>query len=72
MDRLKKSTHFLAVNQQMSMVKLAQLYIKEIIILHDVPSSIVSNKDPIFTSRFWQRLQQSLGSRLRMSFACHP
>jgi len=49
-DRLTKSAHFLAMNLRMSMVKLAQLYIKEIVRLHGVPSSIVSDRDPRFTS----------------------
>ena len=71
-DRLTKSSHFLAVNLKMSMAKLAQLYIREIVRLHGVPSSIVSDRDPRFTSRFWQTLQEAMGSRLRMSSAYHP
>jgi len=60
------------VNLRMSMTKLAQLYIREIVRLHGVPSSIVSDRDPRFTSRFWQTLQEAMGSRLRMSSAYHP
>jgi len=55
-DRLTKSVHFLAVNLRMSMAKLAQLYISEIVRLHGVSSIIVSDRDPRFTSRFWQTL----------------
>jgi len=55
-DRLTKSAHFLVMNLRMSIVKLAQLYIKEIVRLHGVPLSIVSDRDPRFTSRFWQTL----------------
>jgi len=54
------------------MTKLAQLYIKEIVRLHGVLSSIVSDRDPRFTSRFWQTLQEALGSKLTMSSAYHP
>jgi len=54
------------------MGKLAQLYIKEIVRLHGVPSSIVSDRDPQFTSRFWQTLQGALESKLTMSSAYHP
>jgi len=71
-DRLTKSAHFLAVNLWMSMAKLAQLYISEIMRLHGVSSSIVSDRDPRFTSRFWQTLQDSMGSRLVMSSTYHP
>ena len=71
-DRLTNSAHFLVVNLRMSMTKLAQLYISEIVRLHGVPSSIVSDRDPRFTSHFWQTLQSALGSRPTMSSAYHP
>jgi len=54
------------------MVKLAQLYIKEIVRLHGVPSSKFSDKDPRFTSRFWKTLKSALGSKLTISSAYHP
>jgi len=54
------------------MAKLAQLYIKETVRLHGMPSNIVSDRDSRFTSRFWQTLQSALGSKLTMSSAYHP
>jgi len=51
---------------------LAKLYVKEIVRLHGVPSSIVSDRDPLFTSHFWQSLQQALGTKLNFSTAYHP
>jgi len=71
-DRLTKSAHFLAMNLRMSMAKLAQLYIKEIVRVHGVPSSIVSDRDPQFTSQFGQTLQSAMGSKLTMSSTYHP
>jgi len=71
-DRLTKSAHYFAVNLRISMAKLTQLYLKEIVRLHRVPSSIVSDRDSLLTSRLWQTLQDTLGSRLRMSSAYHP
>ncbi|XP_052725957.1 uncharacterized protein LOC128194408 [Vigna angularis] len=71
-DRLTKSAHFLAVNLKMSMTNLAKLYIQEIVRLHGVPSSIISDRDTRFTSRFWQSLQSELRSKLQMSSAYHP
>ncbi|KAG2401190.1 uncharacterized protein HKW66_Vig0197740 [Vigna angularis] len=56
----------------MSLANLAKLYIQEIVRLHGVPSSIISDRDTRFTSRFWQSLQSELGSRLQMSSAYHP
>ena len=51
---------------------MAELYINEIVRLHGVPVSIVSNRDPRFTSRFWPKLQNALGSTLHFSTAFHP
>ena len=52
-DRLTKSAHFLPVNVKDSLEKLAQLYVDEIVRLHEVLVLIVSDRDPRFTSRFW-------------------
>ena len=71
-DRLTKSSHFLPVNVEDSLEKLAQLYVDEIVRLHGVPISIVSDRDPRFTSRFWPSLQTALGTRLHFSTAFHP
>ena len=71
-DRLTKSAHFLPVNFEDSLEKLAQLYVDEIVRLHGVPVSIVSYRDPRFTSRFWPSLQTALGTRLHFSTAFHP
>ena len=71
-DRLTKSAHFLAINKRDSLEKLARLYIKEIVRLHGIPSSIVSDRDPRFTSNFWRALQREMGTTLRFSTAYHP
>ena len=62
MARITKSAHFLPVNVEDSLEKLAQLYVEEIVRLHGVPVSIVSDQDPRFTSRFWPSLQTALGT----------
>ena len=51
-DRLTKSSHFLPIQQNDSLDKLARLYVAEIVRLHGVPVSIVSDRDPRFTSHF--------------------
>ena len=53
-DRLTKSSHFLPIRNDYSLDKLAELYIKEIVRLHGIPMSIISNRDPSFTTRFWE------------------
>ena len=55
-DRLTKCAHFLPINQNMSMDKLAELYVREVVRLHGVSASIVSDRDPRFTTWFWQLL----------------
>ncbi|RZB91387.1 Transposon Ty3-G Gag-Pol polyprotein [Glycine soja] len=54
------------------MEKLVELYIKEVVRLHGIPSSIVSDRDPRFTSRFWTSLHEALGTKLKLSSAYHP
>src|SRR4051812_35744160 len=71
-DRLTKSAHFLPMRMDYPMEKLAQLYIEKIVSLHGIPSSIVSDRDPRFTSKFWEGLQKALGTKLRLSSAYHP
>ncbi|KAK4383268.1 Transposon Tf2-12 polyprotein [Sesamum angolense] len=72
MDRLTKSAHFLPIRLGDSLDKLAELYVSEIVRLHGVPISIVSDRDPRFTSRFWGSLQGALGTKLHFSTAFHP
>ncbi|GKD48606.1 putative reverse transcriptase domain-containing protein [Tanacetum coccineum] len=71
-DRLTKSAHFLAIREDYSMEKLSRLYIDEIVARHGVPTSIISDRDRCFTSRFWQTMQKALGMRLDMSTTYHP
>ncbi|GJX11354.1 putative reverse transcriptase domain-containing protein [Tanacetum coccineum] len=71
-DRLTKSAHFIPIRATDSMETLTRLYIKEIVSRHGVPISIISDRDSHFTSRFWQSLQNALGTQLDMSTTYHP
>ena len=53
-DRLIKSAHFLAVRMTFRLEEFCKLYIREIVRLHGVIVSIVSNRDPRFTTHFWK------------------
>nr|GEU58251.1 reverse transcriptase domain-containing protein [Tanacetum cinerariifolium] len=70
-NRLTKSAHFIPTRETESMNALTWLYIKEIISRHGVPISIFSDRDSHFTSRFWQSLQNALGTQLDMSTTYH-
>ncbi|GJX40818.1 putative reverse transcriptase domain-containing protein [Tanacetum coccineum] len=71
-DRLTKSAHFLPMREDYKMDRLARLYLNEIVARHGVPISIISDSDSRFTSRFWESMQEALGTRLDMSMAYHP
>lgn len=71
-DRLTKSAHFIAMKVSYPPEKLADIYVEEIVRLHGVPITIVSDRDPRFTSRFWKQLQQALRTQLTMSTSAHP
>ncbi|KAA0032356.1 ty3-gypsy retrotransposon protein [Cucumis melo var. makuwa] len=71
-DRLTKSAHFVPGKSTYTASKWAQLYMSEIVRLHGVPVSIVSDRDARFTSKFWKGLQTAMGTRLDFSTAFHP
>ena len=70
-DRLTKSAHFLGMKTTDTTETLSQLYIREVVRLHGVPLSIVSDRDSRFVARFWQSLQQAMGTKLHFSTAFH-
>ncbi|KAA3465606.1 DNA/RNA polymerases superfamily protein [Gossypium australe] len=71
-DQLTKSTHFIPVRVNYSLQRLAKLYVAKIVRLYGEPVSIISDRDPRFTSQFWRALHQALGTRLDFSIAFHP
>ncbi|GJV43335.1 putative reverse transcriptase domain-containing protein [Tanacetum coccineum] len=54
------------------MENLARMYLKEVVIRHGIPVSIICDHDPRFVSNFWRSLQKALGTNLDMSTAYHP
>jgi ribonuclease HI len=71
-DRLTKVAHFIAVKDDVRAEKLADLYVENILRLHGAPTSLVSDRDPKFMSKFWNSLHTAIGSRLDFSTAYHP
>ncbi|GJX66593.1 putative nucleotidyltransferase, ribonuclease H, partial [Tanacetum coccineum] len=71
-DRLTKSAHFLPIRKNYGISKLAEIFRQEIVRLHGTPTSIMSDRDPKFTSRFWKGLQKAWGTRLKFSTTFHP
>jgi transposase InsO family protein len=71
-DRLTKVAHFIPVKTTYTGPRFVDLYIARIVCLHGVPKRIVSDRGSQFTSRFWQKLHESLDTRLNFSLAYHP
>ena len=65
-DQLTKSAHFLAVRMTFALERLCRLYMREIVWLHGVPVSIVSDRDPRFIVHFWKSFQKAMGTQLTM------
>ncbi|GKE34986.1 putative reverse transcriptase domain-containing protein [Tanacetum coccineum] len=67
-----QSLHFLPMKEIDSMDKLTRQYLKEVVLRHGVPVSIISDQDSKFTYHFWKSLNEALGTQLDMSTAYHP
>jgi transposase InsO family protein len=71
-DRLTKVAHFIPIKTTYSGPQLAELYMSRIVCLHGVPKKIVSDRGTQFTSKFWERLHETLDTQLRFSSTYHP
>ncbi|KAJ3701343.1 hypothetical protein LUZ61_005048 [Rhynchospora tenuis] len=71
-DRLTKYSHFLPLSHPYTAASVAQVFLDNVYKLHGLPVSIISDRDPIFTSQFWQELMNKLGVHLNLSTSYHP
>lgn len=71
-DRFSKGPHFGTLSTHFMAHMVVQLFINLVCKLHGFPRSLISNRDPIFISRFWCELFRLSGTKLRMSTAYHP
>lgn len=72
LDRLTKMAHFIPCTKDITAVGTADLFVREVVRLHGYPLDIVSDRDAKFSSEFWRRLFELVGTKLRMSSAFHP
>lgn len=70
--RMTAMVHLIPVHTKMKASELSWIYRREIVRLHGLPSSIVSDRDSKFTSKWWRELHRILGSKLLMSTSFHP
>jgi hypothetical protein len=71
-DRMTKTAHFIAVHTTYSIQDYAELYVDQIVRLHEIPKTIVSDRGTQFVAHFWEQLHESLGTRLIRSSSYHP
>ena len=71
-DRFTKYVHFIQLTHPYTIVKVAHLFIQFVFKLHGMPSTIFSDRDPVFTSKFWSELMKLQGISLAMSSSYHP
>jgi hypothetical protein len=71
-DRLTKIAHFIPVKTTYSNVKLVELYMSRIMCLYGVPKKIMSDRGSQFTPKFWEKLHESMDTKLNFSLAYHP
>jgi hypothetical protein len=71
-DKLSLYAHFIGLSHPYTVSSVTTAFMDHIHKLHGMPASIISDRDPIFTSRFWHEMVALTGTKLRMSSAYHP
>jgi transposase InsO family protein len=71
-DRFSKYAHFVPLGHPYTATSVAKVIFEEIVRLHGLPESIVNDRDPVFTSKFWTELFKLSGVKLHLTPAFHP
>ena len=71
-DRLTKQALFIPTTKSLPASDVASLFLQHVVRVHGIPESIVSDRDPIFTSHFWGRLLDLMQMKANRSTAFHP
>src|SRR3954470_24330625 len=71
-DTFSKMVHLVPSRTTATAPDTAKIFFDNVFRLHGLPTSIISDRDAKFTSKFWQSLFRTMGTRLAMSTAFHP
>jgi hypothetical protein len=71
-DKLTKTSHFIAVHTTYSLQQYAELYMNQIVRLHGIPKTIISDRGNQFVARLWEQLHECLGTKQIRSSSYHP
>jgi hypothetical protein len=71
-DRFSKEAHFIPCRRDLTAKQLADIFLSNVYRIHGLPSTIISDRDKLFTSNFWNEFTQLLGIKPKLSTAFHP
>jgi transposase InsO family protein len=71
-DKFSRYAHFIGLSHPFTAATVVGLLMDHIHRLHSMPESIISDRDPVFTSAFWKELFKRAGTQLRISSSYHP
>lgn len=71
-DKFSKYSHFIPIRHPYTAKRIAEIFLDQFYRLHGMPLAIVSDRDLVFTSAFWQEFFRSLGTDFKLSIAYRP
>jgi transposase InsO family protein len=71
-DKFTRYGHFIPLSHPYTTSTIAMAFLNEVYRLHGLPSAIISDRDPVFTSKFWRSLFKLAGIKLKLSSSYHP